>query len=752
MTLVSIIVVSLILIIVAVGYWVVTQKTPIEAGKTDSGVDSLQAARAEMEAYYASEFEKLEGSEYSPVSWNAMAASPIQVDLAEWPPEYDPTENDVRESVWWNYFNPSTKRAFTGDERESLLRDGFFLEETDPLNYIAYDDMIDLYNDLYTGEYDLNYSTVPVFISSDFLLHVYHVAFDRMLQDVEEGKFFFRLQNLVAAMTNGLREEWKRETSAEVRQAFEQSLAFFSVAQKLLDSTFVPDTAIAPRVAQEVAQIESASATSTSVILGEKQDFTQFKPRGHYTRSDRLSRYFRAMMWFGRSSFPLHNDRLTLAALVITKVWSDPRVRNQWRSLAEPIEVLIGAPDDLGPVEYVRVGREIFGDDMPTTPMTQRDKLGTFIGRALELSHARIADKAMRGSRTPRQAAIEFRFLGQRFIPDAYIFTRLTSPRVGSDIQPRNRPKPADLMTILGSPFAERLLADDFSIPGYKAGLDSLRGEFTSLPDKTWTQSVYWSWLHCLRAVLSPKDRRYPFFMRGESWVAKSLLTALASWSELRHDTILYSKQSYAEMGGGDEDEEIPPPPPQPKSYVEPDLEFFNRFVSLVHQTAATLSDHRLLSDEYRRKFSLYLDRLMKLREIVRKELLNLDITEDEYEMLLHFSHDIAGVVIPETAGDRIEEKYKQMAIISDVHTDTFSRRVLEVGIGVPQRMYVAVKDKPGGSRICVGFTFTYYEFVQPVDQRLTDEEWKGNIYRKENPEIAKEEPAWVRQLRPSSK
>ena len=51
----------------------------------------------------------------------------------------------------------------------------------------------------------------------------------------------------------------------------------------------------------------------------------------------------------------------------------------------------------------------------------------------------------------------------------------------------------------------------------------------------------------------------YPSFMRNEAWTDKSLNTSLGSWAELRHDTILYAKQSGIECGGdGDE-----PPPAQ---------------------------------------------------------------------------------------------------------------------------------------------------------------------------------------------
>lgn len=56
----------------------------------------------------------------------------------------------------------------------------------------------------------------------------------------------------------------------------------------------------------------------------------------------------------------------------------------------------------------------------------------------------------------------------------------------------------------------------------------------------------------------------------------------LGSWSELKHDTILYAKQGMAEMGGG--------PPELLKGYVEPEPVSSSRAAG---STASTRSSNR---------------------------------------------------------------------------------------------------------------------------------------------------------------
>jgi hypothetical protein len=319
--------------------------------------------------------------------------------------------------------------------------------------------------------------------------------------------------------------------------------------------------------------------------------------------------------------------------------------------------------------------------------------------------------------------------MGQRSVPDAYIFSEVTSPRVGTDDQPRNMPTVLDVMSVLGSPVADELTHRGASIPNYAEQMQKLKGEFNDYPQQVWTSNLYWCWLNTLRPLVQEKGPGYPYFMRGRKWATKGLLTAVGSWTELKHDTFLLSKQSYAEMGEG-EDEEIPKPPPQPKSYVEPDIEFFNKMVYLVDRTKTRFAGMGLLPAEYEKKFGIFYDQLLNLRSIAQKELLNAGIAVEEYESMLLFAQKISGIILPEDAGDIIEEQYKQMALVTDTHTDASAKmEALENAVGAPQRIYIAVKDDSGGSR-------------------LTDEQWKGMVYAKNRRPLESKEPAWARGLR----
>ena len=69
-----------------------------------------------------------------------------------------------------------------------------------------------------------------------------------------------------------------------------------------------------------------------------------------------------------------------------------------------------------------------------------------------------------------------------------------------------------------------------------------------------WEKTAYNKWIHMLVELQTP-DKQYPGYMQTSSWQLKNLNSALASWSELKHNSILYAVQPMcAECGDGGDD------------------------------------------------------------------------------------------------------------------------------------------------------------------------------------------------------
>ena len=89
---------------------------------------------------------------------------------------------------------------------------------------------------------------------------------------------------------------------------------------------------------------------------------------------------------------------------------------------------------------------------------------------------------------------------------------------------------------------------------------------------------MYDIWLSALAKLdASRKGARFPEVMRSRAWARKQLQTQLGSWAELRHDTILYVKQSYTDGEMCD----------YPAGYVEPYPEFYARVALFAEEGAS---------------------------------------------------------------------------------------------------------------------------------------------------------------------
>jgi hypothetical protein len=676
-------------------------------------------------------------------------SKPVIIKFITWPDSLTPQLVDLPSSLTWNFFDSTSRQKFSPAQMDVLSREGFFVEDVPPASGISTDDMVDRYGELYVFNYGQSYSTIPVFISSDFLMHVFHVVFDRMFQSVEQKRFLPILEELTSNLLRLSTEQMQKPTTPLLRSASARNVAYLSVAARLLNDTVDVPQEVKELTEWELRLINDASGFKDSPLMGFQEDYTQYKPRGHYTINRELTRYFKASMWYGRRSFSTKSDTLTLQALLLTQLLNRSDNRALWEKLYKPTEFVAGESDDLSLYDYTEMMGTIYGKDLTPAELADTTKLHRFMDEATGRAAPRISGNRLHNRLDPRSIERGFRFMGQRSVPDAYIFSEVTSPRVGTDDQPRNMPTVLDVMSILGSPIADELVQSGASIPHYADQMQKLKGEFNDYPPQIWTSNLTWCWLNALRPLIQEKGPGYPYFMRGRKWATKGLLTAVGTWTELKHDTFLLSKQSYAEMGEG-EDETIPTPPAQPKSYVEPDIEFFNRLVYLVDKTRTRFAGMGLLPAEYEKKLGIFYDQVINLRTIAQKELLNAGITVDEYESMLLFAQKISGIMLPEDAGDIIDEQYKQMALVTDTHTDAFPAdlKVLENAVGAPQRIYVGVKDNSGGSRICIGYVYSIYEFAQPIRNRLTDEQWKGMVYAKNRRPLESKEPAWARGLR----
>lgn len=617
----------------------------------------------------------------------------------------------------------------TDEARRMLLKNGFVVLQSD---WGGRDEFYDLY--------EMNrYSLTPNFVTTDAMMHTYHLYFSRLLKGLERDHFSAALRELTGALLSESSAQYLALKGTEWENAALRNAAFFTVAGALLD----PETPVADEVrdlvSQELALIEAAQGPAPSPVMnvggGDDpllEDYSQYIPRGYYTTSEELSRYFRAMMWYGRLNFRAADDDQSRSALLMAAALQNGAAREPWEKIYTITSFFVGSSDDAGFYEYAPLIEESYGGwpetaQLPTLE-AEWEKYKAAIAR-LEMPAINSIPVPEGQTDAEREASVKgFRLMGQRFVLDAGIFQKLIYSEVTANSAGENRTLPSalDVPAALGSDAAREILAesgaDDYA--GYAENMQLLRDSIAAAPDTLWSASLYGGWLNTLRPLTQAKGEGWPQFMQNDAWAAKSLNTFLGSWAELKHDTVLYAKQVYAEMGGGGMEEK------DDRGYVEPEPLLFARLSALASDTRDGLAAYGVLGEADADALSRMASLADSLASIAEKELTETPRTEEEYELirsfggqLEHFWYEAIQEEAAEAGMEYFTSQQFPSAIIADVATDP-NGAVLEVGTGGVEELLVVVNIE-GSLRIASGGVYSFYEFAQPISERLTDQQWR---------------------------
>jgi hypothetical protein len=606
-----------------------------------------------------------------------------------------------------------------------------------------------------------------------------------LLKQLEEQKLAAELKNLNTSMLAEAISQYNSLKGTEWENAAKRNVGFFAVGSKISEPSVVIPSIVANEVNQELALIEARRDITESPVMniggGQdimidtpqgpqplealKEDYTQYIPRGHYDKTEQLKAYFKSMMWYGRLTFRMKSDDEVKSALLITLALNKAGNQNSWNTIYEPINFFVGKSDDITYYQFKDLAEKVYGPEATIqSVVNDKNKLASFVNETKILEPPQINSMPIfeASIQADRKKEIKgFRFMGQRFTIDASIFQWLVYREVGDKTkscqafkpeetgclsEARCLPKGLDIPATMGSNEAKNILngMGETQYACYSENISKMNEYVSGLSTEVWTQNLYWGWLYQLRPLLDVKSSGYPTFMQNNAWVRKDLNTFLGSWSQLKHDTILYAKQVYAESGGGGDE---PPPPPDDRGYVEPNPYVYARLASLLKMTKEGLDIRGLLTPSMKDNLGKMEQLAMSLKTISEKELNNEKLTDEEYELIRSYGGQLEHFWIEtnkdepaykETGSQRDYLNENPAAIIADVATDP-NGQVLEVGTGNISEIYVVV-PVDGKLKIAKGGVYSYYEFTWPMSDRLTDKKWRELLNSGQAPAL----PSWT--------
>jgi hypothetical protein len=566
------------------------------------------------------------------------------------------------------------------------------------------------------------YAEQPVFVTTDTAYHYWHLAFAKALRDTETEVLLPALEEFAGRLRMAADAQAAELAGTPLAEPAERIARYTQLLEALLGIDPGP---YSPEVEAELALVRDHAGIAVSATTGQQVDYSLFGPRGHYTRTDDLTRFFVAMSLLGLSPFKLGDADSLRMGLLVARLYADEEIVALWRTVYEPTAFLVGLADDYTPIEAAAAADR-------ANPGWRNDPAAL----ADDAVVGAVADDllALRGVAIDAEQA-SVRVMGARFVLDSFILDQLVDPNVAGRLDG----SPMDVAAAFGSDWAYAQQADQGipdAFPEYDPQLEAMRELVEGRDVASWASTVYDAWLFALQPMWTSFGAAYPDFMRTEAWAAKAHQTGFGSYAELKHDTILYAKQAFAEG-------EAPLPPAEPRHWVEPDPVAFARLAGAAGLMRDGLASRDLLTDEV----AGILDEIIAMNErfarLARDELTGSPISAEDNEWLETIGSRfeliwlLAGDEEQLEGSNMIESPDDIAAVIADIMSNP--DMALEIGTGMIDDLFVLVPNDAGQFQVARGGVYSFYEFWVPREDRLTDEEWREMVFNGETPD----RPEW---------
>lgn len=575
---------------------------------------------------------------------------------------------------------------------------------------------------------------LPVYVSADALLEAVHSSYDLILANLEQSILAPQLGALLDSMlahVDGI--DASAQTRADLR-------LYLEVAAGLLDGSAASASADARPL---IEQARAAQGIGTASLFGVERsiDFSQFTPRGHYT--DGLQNYFQAMIWLGRIDLRLIETlpdgstvfrRAQYEAMLGMRQLLDQQALQRWGQIDAVVHAFVGESDSMTVPQVAALVADLGG------PESARTKSDTEVARAISAGgygQQRIASQLMVNDGIVKTLPLDRSFLlfGQRYVPDSHVFSAVVYDRVAD----RLLPNPLDAaFAAFGNNQALRLDPDLQTVADLPGALGGMRRLIDDYDPSFWSGNLYNAWSAALRSLSPAADLTHPSsaglprIAGTEAWGRRLLNTQLGSWAELRHDTLLYAKQSYTGIPGCE----------FPDAYVEPYPEFFAALVRYAErgaELASVASSDQYLGPAITAYFAKLRGTAALLGQMAEQQRSGTPHTAEQ----LTFINDAVRVEEQSVVCSTIEvpdgwyadlffdpnKSIEEALTIADVHTQPADAsgnivgNVLHVGTGYPRLLTVTI-DTCAGPRAYAGMAYSYHELVKNNFERLNDDQW----------------------------
>ncbi|AYV77697.1 MAG: DUF3160 domain-containing protein [Edafosvirus sp.] len=443
---------------------------------------------------------------------------------------------------------------------------------------------------------------------------------------------------------------------------------------------------------------------------------TMFKPRGHYTESSELQKYFMAFKWLSMFTFNLKKiikndvEILPLNSLAFCVTLTKLVKSDMIAEFTNVIETIMGAPSGYTVPSFASLINKHVTHNLSKTSLAQPLGVAT---DDIDLLCEQKSIESLYRTIEPVLKHNEMSIISQGISFDYTVLNHMVDSKFYLDNGKQYMRKYPSVRDILATLFNNKSVV----LPecDYVKQIEKVS---KMCDDYKFNDSVYDHELKMLRALCADQEKMktigwWPF--GTDSWNKKLANTQTGHYSEVRHDNVLYVKEY---TGCCTECE-------YPDLLVEPVPTFWNEFLALI------IKMRTLDSENY--KLEYFEKAIRNIIEYLQCQLEGKPINPELVEKLksiAHYEHRGSGG--PSYGGwycDLLKNPFTFKPEVSTIFTgvpdDRDTGGVIHLGTGPVRLLYVLSRNPHDGeTKVFLGPVYSSYEFKTPYTVRHNDEDW----------------------------
>ncbi|MEM1154748.1 MAG: DUF3160 domain-containing protein [Pseudomonadota bacterium] len=523
---------------------------------------------------------------------------------------------------------------------------------------------------------------LPNFVTPDLLVVAYADLSRRDLK-IRESLIARALDEWVSSLTSVIAD------STEDMPAVDLIQVLAALSGKSVKASSV--------AAEEIAKVDAAEGIAISPLLAVNVDYSQFRPRGFYAESDELARYFKTLRYCNSILFHAHPSAATGVTAeivahhmgILTDLLRLGGAENGYEALVEvatnqkTVEDIslseVASMDLASPLAPQILEYAAINDRFPTVYSGYVDRTGLAEGETVAqvLLGARILPGTVTADVQAMQALVtdSGAWRGEGELP-------FTAAMSGSGVV-KGWPSAAEVLAAMGADSAAQSaeLSGDDDFEFYATLIEHARSYFNDLTEM---EAARWGAL----TELADLD--------GDS--EQNLASAKAFWTLVRYENLLYAKQGYTPV-----DRSLGSFLDRQGSTLMPASGFYRSLITLVENRGRGTVDEAM-STKWE-EFGVLVGLLLQMSEALDS---GTELTAEQEDTLADIDLTLKRLNID-----------ADLPIVVDVHTHPGEAQVLEQATGWPE---IVTINEARGARL------THWEFKQPIQERLTDTEWRDML------------------------